>query len=186
MSFSIQTSRLELKRLHIRDAESMYAYASKPVVTRYLTWKRHESLEDSKATIPGLLKAIENDENDGFAIHLKGTGMIGTIGMIWRAESRAEIGYVLNDEYWGKGIVTEAGKAFLAYLLEKYEQLQTIEARCFAGHEASAGVMKKLGMKYQGFFPDEVFINIDPEKKFPVWHYALSREEFRKDNLSQG
>ncbi|MEZ4686822.1 MAG: GNAT family N-acetyltransferase [Bacteroidia bacterium] len=176
MSFFIQTPRLELKRLHLSDAENMYAYASNPEVSRYLTWKRHETPEDSMAVIPVLLDAIEQGKNDGFAIHLKGLGMIGTIGMIWKAENRGEIGYVLHDAHWGRGIVTEAGKAFISYLFERYDNLETIEARCFAGHEASAGVMKKLGMQFQGFLPDEVFVNIDPEKKWPVWHYTLSRK----------
>lgn len=177
MSLIIETPRLQLKRLSIHDAESMYAYASNPEVTKYLTWPMHTSPEDARQVIPNLAKAIEKGSNDGFAIHLKNEGMVGTVGMRWKGADKGEIGYVLSQDHWGTGIVTEAATAFVDYLWKEHQRLQYVEARCYAGHEASAGVMKKLGMKYLGFLPDEVFMNIHPEKKFPVWHYGLSRND---------
>ena len=86
-----------------------------------------------------------------------------------------EIGYVIHKAHWGKGYVTEAGKAFVQYLWDTHPELKTIEARCFAGHLGSSRVMEKIGMQHQGFLEDEVFINLDPAKAFPVWHYALQR-----------
>jgi ribosomal-protein-alanine N-acetyltransferase len=175
MTFIIETPRLRLERLNLKDAEAMFHYASDPEVTKYLTWPRHTSLEDARTIIPALQKAIEEGSNDGFAIHLAGAGMIGTVGMKWRPENKGEIGYVISREHWHKGIVTEAAVAFVAYLWEQYDNLEFIDARCFAGHNASASIMKKLGMKFLGFLPDETFINIHPEKKFPVWHYGMRR-----------
>lgn len=93
--------------------------------------------------------------------------------MMWKEQDRVEIGYIINKLHWGKGIVTEVGNAFLAYIQETYPQIKLIEARCHTGNEASAIVMQKLGMEYKGFLPDEVFQNIDPEKKFPVRQYCL-------------
>jgi ribosomal-protein-alanine N-acetyltransferase len=153
----------------------MFYYASAPEVAKFLTWPLHKSQEDTRHVIANLQKRIEEGANDGFAIHYGPSGMIGTIGMQWQGNNTGEIGYVLSKDHWGKGFVSEAAKAFVQYLWDRYELLQHIEARCFAGHKASARVMEKLGMEFMGHLPDEIFTNIHPEKMFPVWHYRMSR-----------
>ena len=44
----IETTRLILRRICRTDAEDMFAYASLPCVTRYLTWQEHPDILHTK------------------------------------------------------------------------------------------------------------------------------------------
>ncbi|HEY5774965.1 MAG TPA: GNAT family N-acetyltransferase [Xanthomonadales bacterium] len=58
-----------------------------------------------------------------------------------------EAGYPLLQEYWGKGIATEALNALLDWAA-KTLSVPRILAYAPVNHHASIGVMKKSGMRY--------------------------------------
>ena len=53
--------------------------------------------------------------------------------------ARAELGYVLAREHWGKGLMPEAVRAVIRFGFERME-LNRVEARCIAENQASARV----------------------------------------------
>jgi [ribosomal protein S5]-alanine N-acetyltransferase len=63
--------------------------------------------------------------------------------------SRAELGYVLAQEYWGTGLMPEAVRRVIRFCFERMD-LNRVEARCLAENVASARVMEKAGMSYEG------------------------------------
>jgi ribosomal-protein-alanine N-acetyltransferase len=77
--------------------------------------------------------------------------LVGACGLVnWEAEhARAEVGFVLSREYWGRGLMSEAVRAILRFGFERMN-LNRIEARCIAENAASARVMEKAGMVYEG------------------------------------
>ncbi len=60
-----------------------------------------------------------------------------------------ELGYALLPEFWGQGLATEIGQELL---LRGFEQLGFADIVAYALQDnfASQGVMKKLGMVYEG------------------------------------
>lgn len=91
---------------------------------------------------------------------LRRTGkIIGAIGLKnWSLQhSRAEVGYVLAREYWGKGYVTEALNAVLAFGFSEME-LHRIEAKAVPENRGSTRVMEKAGMKFEGLLRDHQFV----------------------------
>lgn len=89
-----------------------------------------------------------------FAMTLKGLGReLGIIdGRIKQTNSKdrcAELGYVLNKNYWSKGYMTEACKEFIKYLFEK-KNIHRIEAMADVRNIASQKVMEKCLMTYEG------------------------------------
>ena len=56
----------------------------------------------------------------------------------------AEFGYWLAEEFWGRGIMSEAVPAFVNYCLEQFS-LKRIFAEPFANNPASARVLEKAG-----------------------------------------
>jgi ribosomal-protein-alanine N-acetyltransferase len=56
----------------------------------------------------------------------------------------AEMGYLLGEPYWGKGLVTEAATKFTEYAFE-YFQLKRIYAEPFATNANSCRVLEKAG-----------------------------------------
>ena len=61
---------------------------------------------------------------------------------------KLEIGYVLSDYYWGRGIMPEAGKVVISYLFE--EGFNRIQALHDEENPKSGRVMQKIGMEYEG------------------------------------
>jgi RimJ/RimL family protein N-acetyltransferase len=61
----------------------------------------------------------------------------------------AEFGYWLGEEFWGKGIMTEAVTAFVNYCFENFS-LNRIFASAYANNPASARVLEKAGFILEG------------------------------------
>ena len=95
-----------------------------------------------------------------WGVILKQNGrMIGTCGFttIDCAHDAAEIGYVLNPDYHGMGIATEAVEAVLAFGFDKL-LLHRIEARFMEGNDASLRVMEKVGMRFEGWRRESMLV----------------------------
>ena len=63
--------------------------------------------------------------------------------------NKAEIGYCIGKNWWGKGIVAEALSAVMDYLFREVG-VNRIEARHDVKNPRSGVVMKKCGMVYEG------------------------------------
>jgi ribosomal-protein-alanine N-acetyltransferase len=61
----------------------------------------------------------------------------------------AEIGYWLGEDFWGRGITTDAVKAVSEYAFANYD-LCRLFAHVFEWNEASARVLEKAGYKLEG------------------------------------
>lgn len=84
----------------------------------------------------------------------KGTGqLIGTCGfhLINNHHKRAEIGYELDDTYWGQGYALEALQAILAYGFEIL-QLIRIAAVVYVENKASQKLLIKQDFKKKDYF----------------------------------
>ncbi len=146
------TPRLLLRRLSHRDAPDVFAYACDPEVTRYLPWARHTDMAETNAFIASSAAAVERDEIADWGIALRATNrVIGTIGVVRcdRDHGWAEIGYVLQRDFWNQGIATESCRAVLGFCFNEVG-FHRVQARCCTDNAASARVMEKIGMKREG------------------------------------
>ena len=157
---TLKTERLTLRPMHIIDAEDMYDYARREDVTRYLLWSPHAHLSVTK----DYLRYIQGryslgDFYDWAVIDRESRRMIGTCGFtkINTANNSGEIGYVINPDFHGRGYATEAARAVLDFGFSEL-CMHRIEARFMKGNEASRRVMEKLGMTFEGYHCDEIFV----------------------------
>jgi ribosomal-protein-alanine N-acetyltransferase len=77
---------------------------------------------------------------------------IGGIGITLNKDVHrltAELGYWLAEPYWGRGIMTEAVKAFSDYCFDEFGLLR-IYAEPYATNEASCHVLEKAGFTLEG------------------------------------
>lgn len=106
--------------------------------------------QDGTDYISSMLSADEN-ETFAFAITLD-EKVIGSIGGFRQGNihrQTAELGYCIAEEYWGRGIMTEAIKQICAYVFEKSDIIR-IYAEPFAYNTASCRVLEKAGFQYEG------------------------------------
>ena len=156
----LQTERLILRRMRVSDAEDMYHYARRPEVTRYLLWSPHPDIYHTQDYLRYLATRYAAGTFYDWGVILKQNGrMIGTCGFttIDCAHDAAEIGYVLNPDYHGMGIATEAVEAVLAFGFDKL-LLHRIEARFMEGNDASLRVMEKVGMRFEGWRRESMLV----------------------------
>ena len=152
---TIETERLILRRFTVEDAEDMYNnWASDPVVTEFLTWPPHASVEVTRSLLTDWVAKYEDGGYFNWAIELKENGqVIGNISVVHLKESvdGADMGYCMSHSYWGRGIMPEALKAVMDYLFDK-AGLNRIAACHDADNPKSGRVMDKAGMKVEGVF----------------------------------
>ena len=157
---SLETDRLILRKLMVNDYEDMYLYACRSDVTQYLTWKPHPDPFYTREYLEYIATKYSMGEfYDWAVIDKSNQKMIGTCGFTkfdFHSNS-AEIGYVLNPEYWGEGYATEAVNSVIEFGFERLG-LVRIEARYMEGNTASRRVMEKAGMTYEGMMRSAMLV----------------------------
>ncbi len=130
--------------------------------------------QDGKEFILAMLSA---DENDTFAfaitVNEKVIGSIGAFRQTNIHSKTAELGYYIAEEYWGKGIMTEAVKQLCSYVFSNSDIIR-IYAEPFAYNIGSQRVLEKAGFQYEGTLRRNAVKN---GKVLDMKMYALIREE---------
>ena len=175
----LETEHLLLRGLKATDATDMFDYAQREDTTRYLVWYPHASVEYTEEYLEYIERLCRAGSFYDWAVIDKESGrMIGTCGFTrfdFRHDS-AEIGYVLNPDFWGRGLMPEAAAAVMNFGFEKL-LLNRIEAKHLTGNEASRRVMEKLGMTYEGVSRGAMLIK---GKYRDVHTCAILKSEYEK------
>ena len=106
--------------------------------------------QDGQDYISAMLAA---NENDTFAFAVTADGkVIGSISAFRQSNihrQTAELGYYIAEEYWGKGIMTEAVKQLCEYVFSHTDIIR-IYAEPFACNIGSCRVLEKAGFQCEG------------------------------------
>ena len=107
----IVTDRLILQRLRYEDAEEIfYTYASKPEVTKYVSWPTHESIQDTRNFLNYSIDSWNAGRDYSYSIRLKDNHqLIGSFGFI-NEQGKVQFGYALGPLHWNQGYATEVCK----------------------------------------------------------------------------
>ena len=99
------------------DAETLFALASDPAVTRFFSWGPYTSLEQPQAYIAGLPAKRERGELLDFLIDHHEDGPIGVTGLseLSVRNRHATVGSWFGRRWWGSGANLES-KALIAAL----------------------------------------------------------------------
>ncbi len=172
----LTTERLILRPMRTSDAYDMYEYACREDVTEFLLWSPHPSVGATREYLAYIEQRYARGEFFDWAVTLKEGGkMIGTVGFtrIDTGHNLGELGYVLNPEYQRMGFCTEAATRVLEFGFSSLS-LHRIEARFMLGNTASARIMEKLGMTFEGYCRDGMLVK---GKYRTVGTYAMLDDE---------
>ena len=151
---TLTTDRLILRAFAPADAPSLFRAAGNPNITRYTYWDYHQTIDTSHFFINDYVRnKYLQAEPDPFAVclHEQPDEVMGAIGAHW-AERKSlcmEMGFWIAEPLWGRGLIAEAAKALLPWLFATYT-LERVQAHCMAENNASARVLEKIGMTYEG------------------------------------
>lgn len=149
----IETPRLLLRKPRLEDAADIHRnYAADPEVTRFLTWRAHDSQEESVEVLEARIAHWERGTNFSWCLFPREAGA-PVIGMISTAPddddaARWSIGYVLGRPWWNAGYMTEAVQAVVAMLLAQ-SCVESVWAYVDMDNPPSARVLAKAGLQVE-------------------------------------
>lgn len=157
----LNTPRLTLREFCADDRAAVQAFAGDSEVTRYTDWGPN-SLADTISFLSGVVRDGEEQPRSRFALAVvrrQDNVPIGSIELhvTSNAHGRAEMGYVLGRPWWGQGYASEAAAALLRFGFDDLG-LHKVTATCDPDNAASARVLTKIGMQYEGRLRDHLHL----------------------------
>jgi RimJ/RimL family protein N-acetyltransferase len=170
----IRLSRCALRPWQQGDEESLIHHANNRKIWLNVrdAFPHPYTMDDAVEWIKG---ANPPDSITNFAIVVDGAA-VGGVGMILKEDiySRsAEIGYWLGEEFWGRGIVTEAVRAIVDYAFENFD-LCRLYAGVLEWNPASMRVLEKAGFQLEARLRKAVTKDNQTMDEFI---YAIVRED---------
>lgn len=148
----LYTERLILRKIDKSDINELHICLSNDYISKYMLIDFDKSINSTKKMLDMILNGYKNDKPTPWGITLKEDGkLIGMCGFSSCNEvnNNAEVGYILNRDYWNKGIITEALCKVIDFGFNNMN-LNKIEAKCISSNIASEKVMVKNGMSLDG------------------------------------
>lgn len=160
----LNTERLTLRPITLFDAADITACMNQPGVPGWLTAVPFPyTLKDAEDFIR---KIAQGPEGHHWAIDA-GTGLIGVISI------GGELGYWLSADHHGKGFMSEAARAVVAYHFASTDA--DLQSGYHLGNAASCNVLTKLG--FVDSFVDEQ-IKVATGKPVQIQRMVLSKDRW--------
>lgn len=187
MTAIIETPRLLLRNWQEDDRAFFHEINSDPEVMEFFPALR--SREESDALMDRIVAMINEDNFGFYALQDKESGnVVGFTGLMktdlepFMPKGVLEIGWRLAQRYWGKGYVTEAALASLAYAFDERGQDEVVSFAVHNNHR-STSVMKRIGMVNdpQRDFDHPKVPDSHPQLKRHVF-YSISKQQWLNQN----
>lgn len=173
---ALKTSRLLLRRFEESDLANIFKGLSHPDVIRHYGVS-YITLEETKKQLDFFNELEINNTGRWWAVcSADNTIFYGGCGLnnMSAQHRKAEIGYWLLPEFWGKGIITEAVPLIIQYGFDKF-LLHRIEAIVETENSNSKRIMEKLGFEHEGtmkeceikndrFISLDMYAKLDPKR----------------------
>ncbi len=146
----IESERLLFRKFTLDDLPSLIEQRSDPDVNKFLGGTKLQNPEALAKRIRFYMSCYETHGFGMCAMIWKPSGeMIGSAGLQpLDGTDEIEVGYSMIKEFWGKGIGTEAARAWLDHGFRD-AGLDRIVAVAHTANQASRHIMEKVGMEYE-------------------------------------
>ena len=176
---TIFTDRLILRKIAVSDLYDVFDYSRREEVSRYLLWSPHTDPQMTKNHLRYVQTRYAKHDFFDWAVVIAESGkMIGTCGFAHLDETNnaAEIGYVLNSDYWGMGYAPEAVMRVMTFGFDTLG-FNRIYARILEGNTASERVAEKCGMRHESIHRRAIIV----KGEYKTYsEYAILKDEFDK------
>jgi len=170
---TIATSRLILRPFTEEDVDPLHRILSARDILRYFPNPNPPTRDKVEKLISAQLKHWEEHGYGWWAVEPRWKKqLIGWSGLQFLPETEeVEVGYLLDQAFWGKGLATEAAQACLQYGFENFD-VESIVAIVHPDNTASQRVIEKLGMS---FVDQAHYFGMD------CYHYSIECSSFDQD-----
>lgn len=178
---TIKTSRLILRPFEKSDLDEVLSYYSLPDVQRYLEWKARDRSE-AKAAFDALRKQTRlmrpGDALTLAIVRKTDSRVLGHVSLTWTdaTAQQGEIRFAVGPEFRRHGFGAEAVKAAITYGFEEHK-FHRIFARTSGNNEASARLLKNLGMRLEAHYREHVLFQGEWDEEL---HFAILDREWQR------
>lgn len=155
----LKTKRLLLRQVLPTDVDAIVKIRGNEEAMRYIPRPRAKTTEDALAVVKMLTDGINECKSINWAIsNIENTAEIyGIMGYVnfYPELSKAEIGYMLHPDYWGKGYVPEGILEVEKYGFEQIN-LQRIEAKLDPRNENSRKILLRNNYQFDKLVEKEM------------------------------
>ena len=167
---TLETARLILRPFAASDVDAVYDYAKSAAVAEFVSWHRHASKDAAQFFLDEIVAPQYEQELPNWAICLKDAKehVLGSLSFIWAPKDQRvlELGYVLHQDHWGKGLMAEACKIALPIVWE-LTAAERIFAPIHSENAKSRRLAEKVGLKLDGILRSHI------EKNGQRWDMAI-------------
>jgi ribosomal-protein-alanine N-acetyltransferase len=157
----LESERLCHRKLITSDAKDLFKIRSDDKTMEYMDSRKMKTLLEVENFISSLLDDYNNKKGITWAIIEKSSNTFIGHFEFWNLKPqhcRAEIGYALNHEYWGKGFMTETLETMINFGF--YElKLHSIEANVNPKNQRSFKLLENAGFKNEAYFKEDYLFN---------------------------
>ena len=152
MAVTLETERLVLRHLVMDDLDELFALYQDPEIRKYFP-EGVLNYQDTKEELEWHMHRHPRHPELGLwaTIHKETGKFIGRCGlcpMDIEGKEEIEVAYMLDSQYWGQGLATEAARAILQYGFETVGLSRLISV-INPTNIASARVAEKMGMRLE-------------------------------------
>jgi len=177
-TIQLETEHLILRRFTMQDDAAMFAHwANDPEVTRYLMWKPHGVIEETRRILGEWVPSYEKPDHYHWAMEIKETGtLIGSIAAVIVKDEieMVHIGYCIGKAWWRKGYTSEALTRLVQFFFEDVG-VNRVESRHDPRNPNSGKVMKKAGLRYEGTMREADWNN---QGRCSAAYYAMLAKDY--------
>lgn len=146
------SGELSLRAMRAEDWEGIHSFAGLAEVYRYEPWEPN-SADDTRRYVAAAAASYDDPAQTRFyrsatlgGGHIVGLAEINIRSSTWR---RAEIGYTVHPEQWGRGYGTRIALMAIDFAFAELG-MHRVEATCDPRNLASARILAKVGMTHEG------------------------------------
>jgi RimJ/RimL family protein N-acetyltransferase len=179
MVFSLKTERLVLEDMNGQDIAAMKRLARDPRVMKYvLIWLENDG--QAAGFVQHAIDEAGRPDRHDYVLAVRIPGKDDFAGFVLfeidpGEPATAEAGYILRPEYWNAGYATEILRALLAFGFTT-RSLHRVYAKCDEENKASAHVMEKCGLTYEGTLREHVWLR---DHWRSTRYYGMLDQEYR-------
>jgi len=157
----LETERLVLRRYAATDAEAYFETRTSAELLRFWFHTPYTEVSQAERAIAFANEELDSNKSIQLGIELKSSqrviGSVSLFAIFWESR-RAEIGYILDENYHGQGYMNEALTALVNFAFDTLD-LNRLEADIDPRNEASRRTLERLGFQLEGHMRERWIVN---------------------------
>lgn len=175
-------SRIILRRWTPDDAHQLMEAFSDQEVMQYWDSPAMQDLEDMEAYINRSV-SVSDEYHCAYVVQIRETGDLAGFVNYHHRESlnrRLEVGYLLKQRFWRKGLAKEAMRVLISHCFENLNSYR-IEATVSPGNEQSMNLLRSLGFICEGG-PMRARLWTSDGRKLDAFMFGLLAPDWQRGN----